>query len=116
MKTSAEQLELRNVPAAEARALLEAQEASGSSIAAFAREQGVRPWALYNARAAARRRGKQDAEPAFTEVRVVDERTKPSVPRGSGVELSLPSGLSVQINDGFDEVTLRRVLGILATC
>lgn len=114
MTTSADQPDLRSVTSTEACTLLEAQEASGLSIAAFAREHGIRPWSLYNARAAARRN--RDSAAVFSEVRVVEESPEQAPVHGDSLEISLPSGLSIRIGRGFDEVTLRRVLGILATC
>ena len=105
---------LRRIPSTEARQLLEEHRGSGQSIAAFARSKGVPAWSLYNAQAAVRRRTRQGSEARLTEVRVVDE---PAEPGGQGViKLTLPSGLTIGLARDFDEVTLRRVLGILASC
>lgn len=106
----------RTVPAAEARALVEEQRQSALSIAAFAREKNVKPWVLYNARASERRRAARKRPPRFAEVQVVDER--PSLPAddGSAIELTLPSGVAVRVRRDFDEVALRRLLGVLGPC
>jgi len=116
MNAAARQADPRSVTATEARSLLEEQESSDLSIAAFARQRGVRPWALYNARALARRRASREAEKAFSEVCVVEDDPPRHQSDNGQIELSLPSGLSLRIGAGFDEVTLRRVLGVLASC
>ena len=48
---------LRSVPAREAAALLEEQQASGLSIAAFAKSKNVAAWSLYNGERPAARHG-----------------------------------------------------------
>jgi len=104
----------RSVPASEARKLLEEQRGSGLSIAAFARSKGVRAWSLYNAQAIARRRPRRSSEAALAEVRVVDAPAKQN--NLAALELALPSGIAIRVNRDFDEVALRRVLGVLASC
>ena len=104
--------ELRRIPASEARALLEEHESSGLTIAAFARSRGVEPWTLYNARAMARRRERRVPKRSFATVSVIDDAT----PNDDPIEMTLPSGLTVRITRGFDEVALRRLLGVLAGC
>jgi len=106
--------QLRSVPASEARDLLAEQRTSGESIAAFARSKGVHPWALYNARAIERRRANRSASTRLAEVRVVDDPSE-RPPQGA-VELGLPSGISIRLTRNFDEVALRRVLGVLSSC
>ena len=103
---------LRRIPAAEARALLEEHEGSGMTLAAFARDRGVKPWTLYNARARARRKQQRATEQSFAAVTVIaaGEQSAPSI------EMVLPSGLVLRVQDGFDEVTLRRLLGVVAGC
>ena len=99
----------RSVPAREAAALLEEQQSSGLSIAAFAKSKNVAPWSLYNARTRARKEEKG----SFSEIAIVSERGEPSVDL---IELVLPSGLTLRVRADFDDVTLRRLLGVLATC
>jgi hypothetical protein len=100
----------------EVPSLLEALGASGGSTAAFAREHGLTPWKLYKAQRVAganpqrRRRGK--AAPEFVPVTIVEERAPPPGP----LELVLGSGYRLLIPSGFDETTLRRVVGILVSC
>jgi hypothetical protein len=101
--------------------LLAALAASGGNTAAFARERGLAPWKLYEARRVAaesqraravttrrRRPGKADA--AFAEVRVVEDR--PGTP--AAFELVLPEGHRLLIPSTFDEQALRRLLEVLA--
>ena len=102
--------------AAEARALLKEQEAGKLSIAAFARDRGIRPWSLYNAKAIERRREERRAKERFVPVTVTREGKAQAPPVTTPLELSLPSGLSLRVDAGFDEVTLRRLLGVLAAC
>ena len=101
---------------AEARALLPELEASGSSVAAFARERGLQTWSLYKAA----RGAKKSARPkrsSLAEVLVVSrsQRRSGSAPAAQ-LEVALPSGLAVRVPHGFDDVTLRRLLGILGSC
>ena len=99
----------RAVPAREATSLLEEQQDSGLSIAAFAKSKNVAAWSLYNARTRARK----EQEAPFSEVAIVNERrAAPTDP----IELVLPSGLTLRVRSDFDDVALRRLLGLLATC
>lgn len=99
----------RSVPAREAAALLEEQQTSGLSIAAFAKSKNVAPWSLYNARTRARR---EQAAP-FSEVAIVNDHSDTTA---DPIELVLPSGLTLRVRSNFDDVALRRLLGLLATC
>jgi hypothetical protein len=112
MKTQVNE-SLRSVPASEARELLKEQMQSDLSIAAFARSKGVKPWSLYNAKAVTRRRARGTSESRFAEVQVVD-RVAEEV--RTPLELALPSGICVRVQGEFDEVVLRRLLGVLASC
>ena len=99
----------RSVPAREAAALLEEQQSSGLSVAAFAKSKNVAPWSLYTARTRARK----EERGGFSEVAIVNEcRESPVNP----IELVLPSGLPLRVSSGFDDVAHRRLLGVLATC
>jgi hypothetical protein len=98
-------------------ALLEALAASGGTTAAFAREHGLTPWKLYKAQrmaagAGPRRRRRRKAELDLVRVQVVEERPTLSSP----LELVLDSGHRLLIPLGFDETTLRHVMGVLASC
>ena len=99
----------RSVPAREAAALLEEQQTSGLSIAAFAKSKNVAPWSLYNART----RSRKEQDHYFSEVAVVSECRDPAV---DPIELVHPSGLTLRVGSDFDDVALRRLLGELATC
>ena len=63
----------RRIPADEARSLLEEQEQSGLTMAAFARSKGVQPWTLYNARAQARKKASRQAGKSFAPIHVMDQ-------------------------------------------
>lgn len=106
--------ELRSVPAAEARELLKEQRQSSQNIATFARSRGVHPWSLYNAQAMERRRSLRRQESHLAEVRVVDQPINAGVP--AAMELALSSGIVIRVTRDFDEVALRRVLGVLGSC
>lgn len=116
METALEQSGLRSVSAAEARALLKEQQGGDQSIAAFARDRGIHPWSLYNANATDRRRKARRAKQCFVPVTIAREATAQASAGSAGIEISLPSGLSLRLEAGFDEVALRRLIGILATC
>jgi hypothetical protein len=97
--------------------LLEALAAGGGTTAAFAREHGLTTWKLYAAKRVAakggpRRRRRSRADGEFVRVQVVEEGRGLSVP----LELVLGSGHRLLIPSGFDETTLRRLMGVLASC
>lgn len=112
--------EPRTAAATDARALLEAQRTSGLNIATFARSKGVPPWVLYNARAQERRRSTRARSTRvgttrFAEIDVVGPADAVGDTSGP-IELALPSGVVLRIRRDFDEVTLRRVLGVIGSC
>jgi hypothetical protein len=97
--------------------LLAALEASGGNIAAFAREQGLRPWKLYEAQRLAggggrRGGGRRKAEWEFAPVHILAERPGSSAP----LEVVVGLGHRLLIRQGFDETTLRRLIGVLSSC
>ena len=97
--------------------LLATLAASGGNTAAFAREHGLALWKLYEAQRVAsgagpRRRRRPKAPPDFVPIKIVEDRTPPS----DHLELLLGSGHRLLIPSGFDETTLRCVLGVLASC
>jgi hypothetical protein len=112
MESEKKEAGLRRVQASEARALLKEQEGSGMSIAAFARGRGVEPWTLYNARAVARRKERREPKRTFAAVSVINDVGSEEAP----IEITLLSGLTLRVTRGFDEVTLRRLLGVIAGC
>ena len=101
---------------AEVRQLLTDLETSGLSLAAFARERGIAPHRLYWARNRARsvsvKAERAELRSDFSEVIVADRTTNQVSP----IELRLPTGLSISVTADFDEVALRRLLGLLGTC
>jgi hypothetical protein len=103
----------RRLDAQEVPELLRELDASGQSLAAFARERGLETWRLYEARRKAgdggpRRKRRRAVELAPVEVRV----PSPAAP----LELALASGHVLRIPAGFDEAELRRLLGVLTGC
>lgn len=101
--------------AAGIRHLLAEHEDSELSLAAFAREKGIAPYRLYDARRRSRLQHQNRDLPgreAFAEVRVNDT----TLPTSAPLELTLPSGYAIRIGHDFDEVTLRRLLGVLGSC
>lgn len=92
-------------------ALLAQWEHSNLSIAAFAREHGIAPWKLYQARSANKPGSSSERSGSLLRVRVVDE---PAAQRF--VELILADGLRLAVYPGFDEQHLRRLVEVLGTC
>jgi hypothetical protein len=79
--------------------------ASGSSQAAFCRERGLPTWKFgYWLKRVSEEEAPDGA--AFATV---------SMP-GSGLRLVLPGGASLEVEPGFDEATLRRVLRAVSEC
>lgn len=96
------------------RALLERQAKSGLSVADFAASAGVSAWTLYEWRRRLAGSGDgHDATPRLVEVSVV-----PSAPTsmGTGIEVHLRSGHSLDVRSGFDDHELRRLIGVLESC
>lgn len=97
------------------RALLEEQERSGLSIAAFARERGIPAWRLYHARRA--RVGRR--APSVDLVEIGGSQAVTAIAAASpvgGLEMMLPNGLRIAVPPAFEESTLRRLLAVLASC
>ena len=102
--------------AAEIARLLEEHQSSALSLAEFARQRGVPAhqlyWARRKARTPAKKAEQQVVAAEFREVMVRDCATHQPGP----LELRLPRGISIGVTRDFDEVTLRRLLGLLAPC
>jgi len=97
--------------------LLVALSASGGNTAAFARERGLSPWKLYEAQRVAgvksRGRGRKGGAD-FAEVEVVGDGAP--TPTSAAFELVLTSGHRLLIPAGFEERSLRRLMGVLTSC
>lgn len=91
--------------------LLAEQEASGLSVAAFARERGVPTWTLYDGRRRLRKRKGRAKGADFVQVHVRPVQLPPSP-----IEVDLKTGIRVRVPAGFDADELRRLLGVLASC
>ena len=96
----------------EAEELVREQADSGLSVAAFARQRGIPAHRLYEARSRLRRRCEGMSPRDFGPLKV--REAEPVA--GEPVELRLPSGLSIRLTRDFDEIALRRLLGILVSC
>jgi hypothetical protein len=80
--------------------------ASGNTQAAFCRGRGLPTWKFgYWLRRVSEEDEAPDG-PAFATVS----------PAGSGLRLTLPGGASLELEPGFDEATLRRVLRAVSEC
>jgi hypothetical protein len=97
-------------PAGEAeaqwRARLEAWDASGLSLRAFALREGLKPYTLWSWKR--RLRGTTPAATAFATVVVEPSRE----PRGGAFELTV-QGMSLRIPADFDEASLARLVSLL---
>ncbi len=95
------------VPAVDLDELLRRLDQSDQSTAAFARDNGVPSWKLYNA-LKARAKKRQALIPV-----VVTPGPGPGKPP---LELALASGHRLLVPADFDEQALRRLMGVLAGC
>ena len=96
--------------------LLEELEASGGNLAAFARAKGISPWMLYEARRASSKiSARRQAQPRIDllPVKLIAEAPACSRPP---LELVLPSGHRIHVPAEFEESSLRRLIGVLASC
>jgi len=91
--------------------LLAEQEASGLSVARFARGRGVSAWTLYEWRRRLRREREPQASEGFVQVHVA--RTQG---RTATIAVELPTDVRVHVPPGFEEDELRRLLVVLGTC
>jgi hypothetical protein len=88
------------------RALVEKQAESGMSAAAFCKQQGINPQRLYFWR----RRFHSDS-PGAGFIRLVPTSKTPF----SGIRIVLDHGVSVELDRGFDPLTLRETIDALRT-
>lgn len=112
------------------RSLVAEREASGLSIARFARSRGIPEgtfswWSAEIRRRDELRRSEKANGPvdtgaiSFVPVRVLPEegRPAPELPRSSRFEVILPGGARVRVPDSADEESVARVLrAVVATC
>jgi hypothetical protein len=101
---------------AEARGVLEAQEASGLSLGEFARRHGLRTQRL---RWWKSRLGKEREELSFVPVRVAEPpvASKPAGGEEARLEVVLANGRTLRVGPGFDEQALVRLVRALeAAC
>lgn len=92
--------------------MLDELETSGQTVAAFARDHGIPAQRLYWARRKRRRDRADEDAIDFGQVHVIDEGHDAS----GAVEVRLPGGVSIRLTRDFDDVALRRVLGVLGSC
>ena len=100
--------------AAHYEGLLEEQESSGLSVAAFAEEVGVSPATLYSWRR--RLRGEESAS-RLVQVDVVDdEREEPTETVRGGLALRVNDRFRIELPADFDGGALARLLEVLDEC
>jgi len=90
------------------RRIIEQQEASGVSGAAFCREHEINLSRFYHWR----RRLKQDSCGGFLELRSDAPISSPGL-RTAGVLIHVNSALSIELAPGFDSTTLERAVEVL---
>lgn len=101
---------------AEMAGLLEELEASGGNISAFARGKGLSAWKLYEARrASSKKRARRQSQPRV-ELLPVELLTEAPACSPPPLELVLPSGHRIHVPAEFEESSLRRLIGVLASC
>jgi len=91
------------------RALVEGQAASGRSVVAYCREQGVSASQYYRWRRAYGSQRADSGEGGFVELTAVGETPV----AGSGVAVVTAHGWRLDVEPGFDAATLERVLGCM---
>jgi hypothetical protein len=86
---------------------------SGMSTAAFARVKGLPPWKLYGwLQTRAKSKSKRARATSLVPVRLSGAVS----PKATSLELLLSGGHRLLIPADFDEVALRRLMGVLAGC
>ena len=92
---------------------------SGLSLLAFAKREELsysklQYWAAKLG--GARKSGKKSRAVELAPVHVVPDKPVPESPKPEVLSVWLPNGVSLEVPSGFDEVELRRLVGILTTC
>jgi hypothetical protein len=92
------------------RGLVSEQAASGTTVAAFCRDRGLRDWQLYEWK----KRLRATEVAPFIAVEVASTEAASAQPAAmSGIEIRHRRGWSVIVEPGFDASHLRRLLAIL---
>jgi hypothetical protein len=92
------------------RGLVSGQVASGTSVAAFCRDRGLRDWQFYEWK----KRLRSSAAAPFIAVEVASTESASARPgRMSGIEIRHRRGWSLMVEPGFDANHLRRLLAVL---
>ena len=92
------------------RGLVSEQAASGTTVAAFCRDRGLREWQLYEWK---KRLRPSEAAP-FIAVEVASTEAASAQPApASGIEIRHRRGWSLVVEAGFDASHLRRLLAVL---
>ena len=91
------------------RQLIEKSASSGLSAAAFCRQQKISYHQFHWWRRRFRKKDSQDKESGFLQL------VPFSKSQDSGIRLRLQNGLSVEVDQGFDPYTLRRVIDIVCS-
>ena len=93
------------------RDLVSEQVASGTSVAAFCRDRGLRGWQMYEWK----RRLRATEVTPFLAVEVDSAEAWAESGKMSGIEIRHRRGWSVMVEPGFDASHLRRLLAVLET-
>jgi len=94
------------------RGLVSEQAASGTTVAAFCRDRGLRDWQMYEWK----RRLRATSESPFIAVEIAStEVASAATQKMSRVEIRHSRGWSVIVDPGFDASHLRRLLAVLET-
>jgi hypothetical protein len=92
------------------RGLVSEQVASGTSVAAFCRDRGLRDWQFYEWK----KRLRCSAAAPFIAVEVASTEAASEQPaQMSGIEIRHRRGWSLMVEPGFDASHLRRLLTVL---
>ena len=104
------------IPPAEIESLLRELDASQMSVAQFARERSISPWRLYEARRRTAGKKRRRSSPRHTAPKFVPVEIKRPPAEIAALELVLSSGHRLRVPPDFDEASLRRLMGVLASC
>jgi hypothetical protein len=92
------------------RGLVSEQSASGTSVAAFCRDRGLRDWQFYEWK----KRLTRSAATPFIAVEVASTEAASEQPaQMSGIEIRHRRGWSLMVEPGFDASHLSRLLAVL---